>query len=132
MTPGERDVWIAVYAANWTRLRSEKRAWDTSDATLALEAADEAGGAVEALREVRKSPDFGADAREVIGPHWDLKDWREGDIVTHRDGRTARLRNIDLNATGTAYLSVFVPDEGGITRSEWWTDEDIIVYRKGP
>lgn len=122
MTPGERDVWIAVYAANWTRLRSEKRAWGTSDATLALEAADEAGGAVEALREVRNSPDFGADARAVIGSPSRSMDWKVGDIVIHSDGTAGKVRRVDRMG---ARLRVLVNEPNGSVLSTFWDEEEI-------
>ncbi len=72
MTAGERAVWTAVYAATWANLRGLNlrgmRAVD-DDVNIARQAADEAWGAVTALREIAKPDvctDFWEDASDVI------------------------------------------------------------------
>lgn len=69
-TSGERMVWAATYAAAWTRLLDFKRKHgpdDTEFKTIALEAADEAWGALDELREMAHADgDFAADALAMI------------------------------------------------------------------
>lgn len=70
VTDGERMVWAAAYAASWAQLRAFQRSYggDRSDANIASESADEAWGALDALRELSgDSGDFAADAIAVIG-----------------------------------------------------------------
>lgn len=70
MSDGERMVWAAAYAASWTQLREFKRKYgpaDDGNESLALNAADEACGALHELREIALADgDFSEDARAVL------------------------------------------------------------------
>lgn len=70
MTDGERMVWAAAYAASWAQLRGFQRSYggDRPDTSIASDAADEAWGALYALREIASGDgDFAADAIAMIG-----------------------------------------------------------------
>lgn len=57
MTPGERMVWAAVYAATWSRMSTvaERSRWNWTQEQTAVESANEAGYAVTALRRLADS-----------------------------------------------------------------------------
>lgn len=64
MTPGERMVWAAVYAATWSRLRrNDPSKWATNK--IAADAVYEADLAVSELRDL---PENGwSSVKEIIG-----------------------------------------------------------------
>lgn len=72
MTNGERMVWTATYAASWTQQRTFTQKYGLAADDIGAIAADEAWGALEALREIANSDrgDFKEEARAVLfGEH---------------------------------------------------------------
>lgn len=55
MTQGERNVWIAVYAAEWSRLRNRSDFNQNIELEIAYSASDSATDAVDALCLIAKN-----------------------------------------------------------------------------